>query len=206
MLYTNGYLGAMWQEYDLIAVIPVRSLTEQYYPLLPAGVDYDLVDVLRKTCFSSNCPLSDTDVKLLRLQYRKSRILWLLDGYDEIVLSAPQCLKHLMEQLLRAPHHIVTSRPYLNTLSYLVRMEIIGFMDENIPKYIKQFFEQAESDSDRSSDDEQRISNFLALNSSILGIAHIPINLELICSVWSNTDWSETEVMTITMLYEKLSE
>ena len=198
--------GAIWQEYDLIALIPLRSLTEQYYPPLPAGVNYGLVDVLRKACFSSNYPLSDTDVNLLQLQYRKSRILWLLDGYDEIVLPAPEYLKHLLEQLLRAPHHIVTSRPYLNTLSYGVRMEIIGFTDENIPKYIKQFFEQVECESDRSSADEQRLSNFLALNCSIWGIAHIPINLELICSVWSNTDWSETEAMTITMLYEKLSE
>ena len=137
--------------------------------------------------------------------FGKSRILWLLDGYDEIVQSIPRHLKYLLDQLLKTPHHIVTSRPYLNTLSYKVRMEIIGFTDENIPKYIKQFFRQVHTES-LSSSSEKKLLTFLKLNPRIRGIAHTPINLELICSVWSNIDLSETRAMTITMLYGQLIE
>lgn len=43
-------------------------------------------------------------------------------------------------------------------------------------------------------------------NPSIWGVAHIPINLELICSLWSNTDWSETKTLTITALYDSIVE
>ena len=197
--------GMIWSEYDLVALIPFRTLTEQHFPSLPAGTSYTIIDVLRKVCFYWNRPLSDTDEKLLQQQIHKSRILWLLDGYDEMVQPAPAHLQHLVDHLLKTSHHIVTSRPYQNTLSYQVRMEIIGFTDENIPKYITQFFSQVEAESSSASVEEKKLLNFLKLNPRIWGIAHIPINLELICSVWSNTDWSEIKVMTITMLYEKLS-
>ena len=197
--------GAIWSEYDLVAFVPLRSLTEQNYPASSAGTSYDLIDVLRKTCFDFSHSLPDTDVKFLHDQFRKIRILWLLDGYDEIVQNVPKHLQHLLQQLLGTHHHIVTSRPYQNTLSYQVRMEIIGFTDENIPKYITQFFDQVETEPLRLSSEAKKLLHFLKLNPRIWGIAHIPINLELICSVWSNTDWSETKTMTITMLYEELN-
>ena len=197
--------GMIWSEYDLVALIPFRTLTEQHFPPLPAGTNYTIIDVLKKVCFGWNRCLSDRDEQLLQQQFHKSRILWLLDGYDEMVQPAPAHRQHLLDHLLETPHHIVTSRPYQNTLSYQVRMEIIGFTDENIPKYITQFFSQVDADSLSASVEEEKLLDFLKLNPRIWGIAHIPINLELICSVWSNTDWSETKAMTVTMLYETLS-
>ena len=198
--------GAIWSEYDLVVLVPLRSLTEQNYPALSAGVSYDLIDVLRKTCFNFRYSLPEAGVTFLKDHFRRVRILWLLDGYDEIVQNVPTHLQHLLGQLLSTSHHIVTSRPYQNTLSYQVRMELIGFTDDNIPKYITQFFGQVETQSSNSLVEEKKLSQFVKLNPRIWGIAHIPINLELICSVWSNTDWSETKAMTITMLYEELTE
>ncbi|CAF4540781.1 unnamed protein product, partial [Rotaria socialis] len=46
---------------------------------------------------------------------------------------------------------------------------------------------------------------FLRLNPRIWGIAHSPVNLELICSIWSETDWSETTNLTMTTLYENMT-
>ena len=198
--------GAIWSEYDLVALVPLRSLTEQNYPTSSAGDSYDLIDVLRKTCSCWNRRLSEKDENLLQRQFGKIRILWLLDGYDELMRPLSPHLQNLVDQLLRTPDHIVTSRPYQNTLSYKVRMEIIGFTDENIPKYITQFFNPVETESSSSSSEEKKLIEFLRLNPRIWGIAHTPINLELICSIWSNTDWSETKTMTITMLYEELNE
>ena len=48
--------GKIWPEYDLVALISLRSLTEQQYP---SNREYDLVDVLRKTCFCWNRRLSE---------------------------------------------------------------------------------------------------------------------------------------------------
>lgn len=57
--------GKFWAEYDLVALLPLRYLTEQDYPQLPGGARYDLVDVLRKTCWRWNRRLSEKDDTLL---------------------------------------------------------------------------------------------------------------------------------------------
>ncbi|CAF0987406.1 unnamed protein product [Adineta steineri] len=199
--------GMIWQEYELIALIPLRSLTADRYPLLPAGTSYSLIDVLRKECFSFDQYLSEKDETQLKEQFHSSRILWLLDGYDEIVQNVPAHLRSLLnDQLLKTPHHIITSRPYMNTLSHPVQLEITGFTDDNIFKYVEQFFEEIANEAQNSSAEGEKILSFLKRNPRIWGIAHIPINLELICSVWSNTHWSETKTLTMTGLYDEITE
>ena len=115
-------------------------------------------------------------------------------------------MEDLLEQLLKTPHHILTSRPYLNTLSYNVQMEITGFTDDNIKNYVKQFFDQMKDELDDALIKTQQLLRFLKANPSIWGIAHIPVNLELICSLWSNQDLSETQELTITKLYTMITE
>jgi len=130
--------GAIWQQYDLIVLIRLRTLTESRYPPLSPGTNYSPFDLVKKEYFHHG--LSDTDEKLLREQLDRSQVLWLLDGYDEIIQNVPLHLQYLLEQLLKTPHHILTSRPYLNTLSYNVRLEIIGFTDDNIKKLCETVF------------------------------------------------------------------
>jgi hypothetical protein len=85
-------------------------------------------------------------------------------------------------------------------------MEITGFTDENILNYVKLFFNQLGYTSQNSSEQDEKLLSFLTLNPRIWGIAHIPINLELVCSVWSNADWTETKTITMSVLYDKLTE
>jgi hypothetical protein len=85
-------------------------------------------------------------------------------------------------------------------------MEITGFIDENIEKYVQQFFDQMKDELDDASIKIPTLLKFLESNRSIWGVAHIPVNLELICSLWSNEDWSETEQLTITTLYSMMTE
>ncbi|CAF1601831.1 unnamed protein product [Adineta ricciae] len=190
--------GAIWPEYELVVLVPLRSLTGPKYP---KGKDYSLIDILINHYFSH--PFwSDEQKNKLAEQIRRSKILWLLDGYDEIAQDQPRHLQILLEQLLKTPHHIITSRPYMNTLPYSVKMEITGFTDENIPNYIKLFFNQLGN----PSREDENLLNFLQSNPKIWGIAHIPINLELICSVWIKSDWAKTKVATMTGLYNGLTE
>ncbi|CAF1639882.1 unnamed protein product [Adineta ricciae] len=81
-------------------------------------------------------------------------------------------------------------------------MEITGFTEENINNYIELFFNQLGN----SSHQGDNLLNFLRSKPRIWGIAHIPINLELICSTWSNIDWTQTKTVTITVLYDRLTE
>ena len=147
--------------------------------------------------------LKKNDEKLLEEQLSKSKVLWVLDGYDEIAQNVPKHLKSLLfEQLLKTAHHILTSRPYLNTLSYDVKIEITGFTDDNIAKYVEQFFDKLKDASSKG----RKLLNFLKPNPSIWGVAHIPVNLELMCSLWGDTEWSETITLTMTTLYDKMTE
>ncbi|CAM4965112.1 unnamed protein product, partial [Rotaria socialis] len=162
-----------------------------------------LVDIVAKECFSHD--LSEEDTSLLREQLNKRTVLWLLDGYDEIVQNVPSHLQRVFEQLLNTPHHIVTSRPYFNALSRSVRVEIVGFTDGNTSKYVEVFFNQLRDKFPNALFEGQKVLNLLRLNPRIWGIAHIPVNLELICSIWSETDWSETTNLTMTTLYENMT-
>ncbi|CAF0971836.1 unnamed protein product [Didymodactylos carnosus] len=196
--------GTLWPQYKLIFLIPLRRLTESRYPPLPSGISYSPVDLVEKECFHH--ALSDKDKIYLIEQFDKSQVLWLLDGYDEIVQNVPAHLEYLFEQLLNTPHHILTSRPYSNKLSYDVVMDIIGFTDDNIAEYVKQFFDQITGKSDDASSTGQNLLDFLKLSTNIWGIAHIPVNLELICSLWADTDWSISRELTVTQLYDRITE
>ncbi len=171
---------------------------------MPPGQNYSLIDLVRKEVFPYD--LSEKDEKLLKNQFDANKTLWILDGYDEIIQNVPPHLERLFEQLLKTSHHILTSRPYLNTLSYDVQMEITGFTDKNIEEYVQQFFDQIKDELDDASIKSQKLFNFLKSNVTIWGVAHIPVNLELMCSLWSNNDWSETEQLTITTLYSMMIE
>ena len=194
--------GKIWSEYDLIVLFPLRLLTETRYPPL-SSTSYSLIDVVEKEYFSNS--LSEKEKQMLKNQLDRFKVLWLLDGYDEIIQNVPSHLQCLFEQMLKTPHHIVTSRPYSNTLSNKVQMEITGFTDSNISKYMTQFFDQIKEELDDASSQGQKCLEFLKMNPRIWGIAHIPVNLELICSIWSNTNWSETTHMTIAALYDDMT-
>jgi predicted NACHT family NTPase len=192
--------GLYWPQYELLALIPLRCLTADRYP---PGKSYSLLDLVKQEAFFD---LTRKEEELLRQQFDPKKTLWILDGYDEIVQSVPPHLQCLFEQLLKTPHHILTSRPYLNTLSYDVKMEITGFTDDNIEKYVQRFFDQMKDELDDTIAKRQGLLKLLKSNHNIWGIAHIPVNLELICSLWITEDWSDTEQLTITMLYTRMTE
>ncbi|CAF0987163.1 unnamed protein product [Adineta steineri] len=196
----------IWQQYDLVILFHLRNLTDDRYPPLANGMRYSLVDLVQTEYFHYG--LSENDRKLLQEQFAKSQVLWLLDGYDEIVQNIPQRLKYLREQLLRTSHHVVTSRPYLNTLSYTVQLEITGFTNDNIKEYVGKFFDQIKGEAGNALADAQNLLSFLKCNPRVWGIVHIPVNLELICTLWCNTDWLETTmpIMTMTTVYDKMTE
>ncbi|CAF1081703.1 unnamed protein product [Adineta steineri] len=189
-------MGSHWSQYKLLVFIPLRHLTANRYP---PDKNYSLLDLVKKELFNDN--LSEYDTKLLKKQFNAKTTLWVLDGYDEIVQNVPPHLGSLFKQLLITPHHILTSRSCMNTLLYNVQMEVMGFTDQNIEEYVQQFFHQINNASNKS----KTLLNFLNINQSISSIAHIPINLELICSLWTHEDWTETKELTITKLYTMMT-
>ncbi|CAF1309410.1 unnamed protein product [Rotaria sordida] len=166
--------GAFWTEYKLLALIPLRCLTTDRYPPLSSKQSYSLVDLVKKEVLSMDPP--EKEDSLLTTVFDANKTLWILDGYDEIVQNIPGHLKCLLKQLLNTPHHIVTSRPYLNTLSYDTKMEITGFKDENIKEYVEQFFNQMEDELD----------NAIIKRQALLNVQSNFISRECKCKIVSN--------------------
>ena len=194
--------GEIWQEYQLVVLLRLRSLTENRYPL---HYDYSLFDLVKKEYFPCE-DLSEEDKRHFQDQCKKGHVLWILDGYDEFAQSIPEQLRDVFKNLLEKQHHILTSRPYAVAFAYHVKMEITGFTDQNIVKYVTQFFHEIRDDSKHASFEDEKLLNFLKSNRSIWGVAHIPVNLELICSAWSNTIELEENPLTLTVLYDKIAE
>ncbi|CAF1478325.1 unnamed protein product [Adineta steineri] len=195
--------GELWSQYKLIILIPLRSLTTEHYPAPRFGEKYLLVDLLQNEYFPNHA-LSEAATQCFQQQCDKGQVLWLLDGYGEFVQNIPGHLRELFGHLCTTQHHIMTSSSYVISLSYPVQVQIIGFTDDAIHKYIKQFFDQIGREAQNSPrEDEDRLS-FLKRSPALWSIAHIPINLEIICSIWSDANCSE--VKTMTMLYDKLIE
>ncbi|CAF4967643.1 unnamed protein product, partial [Rotaria sp. Silwood1] len=167
----------MWQQYQLVILIHLRNLTKTRYP---PSHSYSPVDLVKKEYFPYD-ELSNEDRRRFKGYYDKGQVLWILDGYDELVQDIPEQLKDIFDHVRNTQHHIMTSRPFAIALPYDIKLEITGFTNDNI-------------------------QNFLQNNPRIWGIVHIPVNLELMCSLWCDTNWSETTTLTMTTVYDKMTE
>ncbi|CAF3665353.1 unnamed protein product [Rotaria socialis] len=194
--------GEIWSEYHLVVLILLRKLTNNRYPPVKS---YSPVDIVEKEYFPFG-DLSNEDRQLFKEQYNKGQVLWILDGYDEFTQNIPEQLKDVFDHIRTTQHHILTSRPYCIALAYDVKMEITGFTNENIAKYVEHFFDQNKDEIVDISLKSQKLLRLLEANPSIWGIAHIPVNLELICSLWTNTNSSKTATLTMTQLYSEITE
>ena len=202
MSLTNGLKREIWTQYQLVILIKLRMLTHDDYP---PGRDYSPFDLAKKE-YASRAILQEEDRSRFEEQCIKGQVLWLLDGYDEFVQNIPKQLQDVFNFILNRYHHILTSRPYSIPLSYDVKMEITGFTDDNIAKYIEQFFTQITDRLEDASSEGHKLKSFLESNPGIWGIAHIPVNLELICSLWGDIDQSQKTTLTMTGLYDKITE
>ncbi|CAF4569431.1 unnamed protein product, partial [Rotaria socialis] len=188
--------GQLWPHYELVVLITLNSLTH---------LKYSLVDLMEKQYFPCE-NLSDSYKQYFKSLCDEGKVLWLLDGYDELPLNILHQPDSLLNTIYQTQHHILTSRPYAISLSYKTQVEIIGFTDANIAMYLNQSFEQPNENESES----QNLLTYLKLNTKIWGIAHIPLHLELICCLWRDNkismveDALETQSLEVTMLYDKM--
>ncbi|CAF3579670.1 unnamed protein product, partial [Rotaria socialis] len=194
--------GELWSEYELLILIRLRKLTSSRYP---PGKKYSPINLLEKEYFPCE-DLSAEQIQHFKELCKNHQVLWILDGYDEFAQNIPEQLEDVFKHVREAQHNILTSRPYAIKSSYDVKLEITGFTNDNIVKYVEQFFDQITKEINNDSSETQKLLRLLKSNSSIWGVAHIPVNLELICSLWCNNYWTKTTVLTITVLYDNIIE
>jgi hypothetical protein len=203
--------GTLWNDqFDAIFWVPLRELS-----------GYSEEDTQRETILlwlMQRCWKADKESALNKeriseyLRAHQGRLLFLLDGYDEVAHLKGQQTKpgQVLDLLLCQEHIVLTSRPnYVDTLLRGTEKQVdrcvenIGFTSDHIEQYVRHFFI-----AHKAANEEKALLAYLKQNSSIFGTAHVPINLSLICSVWYN-DSKKGQVniafsKTMTGLYDRM--
>jgi len=196
----------LWKgNFDYVFWIPLRDLeTSSTWERVITGDVEPLIKALCYCCLGKrNCAANLKDVLK-----SSDRILYLLDGYDEIGHSHQTMVKDLIDLLLDSldAYVIMTSRP--NAVdSRLERkfdqcLENIGLDSEGIGRYIDTYFNNAETHTLKIS-----LQQFIKTRTLIQGLIRIPINLFLLCYSWKTSrdvDSINGDAITLSYLYTQV--
>jgi hypothetical protein len=133
--------GALFSEFHLVFWIPLRSFVTARYP---NGDYYSVVDIVIRECLGTQ-PYPRLRACVAEMLTADLKVLWVLDGYDEIVGRVPDHLTDAFESLMRFPNRILTGRPSAmcdcddKHLECDAEVEIVGFSDDNIRDFVRRF-------------------------------------------------------------------
>ena len=190
--------GKMWYDFELVVLIDMLKLTDIRYP---PTKHYSLIDLVEKE-YAAFGKLSTQEKQSFLQKCNKGRVLWIFDEYDEFTANVSQQLKACLNDILKKQHYIIISSSYDITISYDVKLEITGFLHADILKYVEHFFRQIDGESANTSSQGQKLLDVLYSNRSIYRVASIPVNLELLCRLWTDPNRLETKSLTMAALYE----
>jgi HEAT repeat protein len=194
------------QKFDAVFWLKLREVGAR-------ATDRDtLLDVLDRFCLEGLKKDKPTRTELASyLEEHTDRILFILDGYDEITDRIDQSeyryLNRILAEINAHQHLLLTSRPIMidslgdRPIRFDRRLENMGFLNENIKDYVHRFMQAAEK-----SEQVTPMLSFLKAHPSVWGIAHIPINLELLSWLWSKgkLNFEEGEIITLSKLYQTI--
>ncbi|KAF9346044.1 hypothetical protein BGX26_002488 [Mortierella sp. AD094] len=164
-----------------------------------------LEDLLRENHFS-HCPAQEQGslVSALTDRVRGGKVLFLLDGLDEIVPDMHTddgiALKVFLKQPLQQDHVIVTSRPSGVDMSILpkldLELEIIGFSPQNVKNYLTKVL---------NSETARKVQDFIQQTPLIQNLVSIPAQLDVLCYSWTSFPLNK-ESVTMTRPYQAMVE
>ncbi|KAF9390351.1 hypothetical protein BGX21_011492 [Mortierella sp. AD011] len=187
------YQSGLWRgRFDAVLWLPLRQLK-----VFKAR---GLKELLREKYFQH----SELDSKRLAnvLADHKSKVLFILDGLDEILTDTQTtsgvALEPFLKHLLRQEHVVITSRPSgvdNSMLSKLdLELETVGFSTQNVKDYISNVL---------TPEDARAVQDFIKRTPSIQNLANIPVQLDVICYSWDSLSSNEQSI-AMTGLYRTM--
>ncbi|MBA3238305.1 MAG: HEAT repeat domain-containing protein [Parachlamydiaceae bacterium] len=176
-------------KFDALFWVPLRKLQHAH------SVETTASFLFRTCCQEHGSALYPKDIADYILQH-KERILFVLDGLDEVTLEEDSLQKTIVDELLAFPHWILTSRPHAATsIRADATIENVGFATNTIEAYIQKSFPK----------NSQGMIQKVRQNPTIFGLCHIPINLELVCSILQKSKGDISNICSMAGLYEELT-
>lgn len=185
--------GDLWSEYDLVVLIRLEELTKIRYP---RDGNYMPIDLIENEYLGPDRSSYKESEALRKMCEEDENILWILDGYDGFSRHAPEQTKHAFNKIIDRHNFLLTSRLYPINLWYDNSFEMTGFADKDLENYIGQYFQQC-------NDQVPKLIRFVKSNPNVWAIAQTPVNLKLLCMMWTDINWSNRPNITITYLYEQ---
>jgi NLR family CARD domain-containing protein 3 len=183
-------LRNMWPgKFDALFWVPLRKLQHAHSAETTASF------LFRVCCQEHGPTLYPKDVADYLVQNRE-KILFVLDGLDEVALVEGSLQKGIVDELLAFPHWVLTSRPHAAaSIQADATIENVGFASKTIDAYIQKSFP----------DNSQAMIQIVRQNPIILGLCHIPINIELVCSILQKSKGNISFIRSMSGLYEELT-
>ncbi len=133
------------------------------------------------------------------LQNHPDKILVIFDGWDE---ASPAVIKAVERCFLktRIKHYLLTSRPGVTAnihSNFDLIVENMGFTDKQVEVYAEKFFIHT-----KSLELKTFLSN-LRSHSDLFTIAHIPIQLQILCALWQKGEKEFPQ--TLTLMFSKVT-
>ncbi|KAF9164130.1 hypothetical protein BGX20_001075, partial [Mortierella sp. AD010] len=188
------YQSGLWKDrFDAVLWLPLRQLK--------AYKACDLEDLLYKKYFAHH-PRQEKESLVAALVNRKDKVLFILDGLDEILTDTQTdngiALKEFLIHLLRQQHVVITSRPSGVDVSILpkldLELETVGFSTKNVNDYLSSVL---------APDDAKAVQDFIKRVPSIQGLVNIPVQLDVVCYSWDSLP-SNDQSITMTALYQAM--
>ena len=194
------------QPFRLVIWIKLRELID-YIHHFPPPINQDtnigkiFVGFMRSRY--SAIKYQDTDIFqepdiILRALYRHSHeILYLCDGHDEASNLPNNYAKQVYERfLLSQPNVLVTSRPHYTLPAHIDidefrRLELLGFKFNDSIVYIDQHFS-----SHPDMNGCEHLKSLVTDDYHIRELAHIPINLEILCTLMTSKEMEALPTLT----------
>ncbi|KAF9111580.1 hypothetical protein BGX27_004723, partial [Mortierella sp. AM989] len=183
-------LSGQWRDnFDGVLWLPLRELRSSFK-------SRNFMDLLSEKYFSGYSDLKRMGLaRTLFTQAENGKVLFILDGLDELQTDDDRALKDFLSQLLRQQHVVITSRPSGVDKSILptidLELETIGFSPQNVKDYLQNV----------APDMAKEVQDFIYRTPIIQGLVNIPVQLDAICYSWGSLPSNINEI-TITELYQ----
>ncbi|MEM7382814.1 MAG: sister chromatid cohesion protein PDS5 [Bacteroidota bacterium] len=196
--------GAWGQEFEAVYLLPVRNLQQSQYDGTRYNTEQTLATAIVNNCFV-DIPDEETSYNRLRShikeELQKTSTLVILDGLDERAGASAEILRQSQTGSRKL---LMLSRPYgIETERRLATIEVehAGFNDEQLKAYVQE----------EVSDDKlaKELLGYIHKHENIRTIAHVPVNLQLLCASWQDEEDDTQQAAqpgSLPRLYRKFSE
>ena len=197
-------VGTWGQEFHTVYVLPVRDLQQSQYD----GKNYDskktLATAIVNNCFANDLPTKEPDYNRLREhieeELEKPTTLVILDGLDEQAGTSKEILRQAQAGahkllMLSRPHGVETERQAAD-----IEVEHMGFNDDQLRSYVRSAVKDATL--------AESLLAYIEGSESIKKIVHIPVHLDIVCTLWEDDSTGVREALghgSLPSLYRKFT-